>query len=167
MDIASSTNNGEEDHVVLEPTVTAVNQQNPGLVPAHTTTRSNDNSNIEPVLDLPVTPEIPRRSTRNRNPSQALLRSCESDKDEDLAAREGRDWATNSVAPEAFNTSIAPSLAPLPEPNNYWLPNLYSEAMSRPDIWEGPINKELAIMKERGVWEIMDPPTEVCTIGTR
>ena len=35
------------------------------------------------------------------------------------------------------------------------------------DIWLGPIEKELSVMKDRKVWEEIDPPSNVHTIGTR
>ena len=55
----------------------------------------------------------------------------------------------------------------LPDPKNFSLPNLYVEAMVRPDIWSGPIEKELKVMRDREVWEEIDPPPDVHTIGTR
>lgn len=54
----------------------------------------------------------------------------------------------------------------LPDPDNFWLPNSYSEVMTRPDIWLGPIYKELRVMKDRNVWDEIDPPPDVHTIGT-
>ena len=39
--------------------------------------------------------------------------------------------------------------------------------MTRPDIWSGPIQKELAVMRDRKVWEEIDLPQDVRTIGTR
>ena len=38
--------------------------------------------------------------------------------------------------------------------------------MTCPDIWSGPIEKELKVMRDRNVWEEVDPPSDVCTIGT-
>ena len=55
----------------------------------------------------------------------------------------------------------------LPDPENFWLPNSYAEAMTCPDIWTGPIEKELKVMKDRNVWDEIDPPSDVRTIGTR
>ena len=46
----------------------------------------------------------------------------------------------------------------LPDPHNYWLPNSYNDVMMCPNIWEGPIQKELAVMKKYGVWTVVDPP---------
>lgn len=54
----------------------------------------------------------------------------------------------------------------LPEPTNHWLPNLYTEAMTCPDLWQGPIKKELAVMHKREVWKVIDAPLDVCLIKT-
>ena len=54
----------------------------------------------------------------------------------------------------------------LPDPKNFSLPNSYSEAMTRPDIWSGPIEKELKVMRDRKLWEEIDPPPDVRTIRT-
>lgn len=35
-----------------------------------------------------------------------------------------------------------------------------------PDMWSGPIEKELKVMKDRKVWDEIDPPLDVCTIRT-
>jgi Reverse transcriptase (RNA-dependent DNA polymerase) len=52
------------------------------------------------------------------------------------------------------------------DPENFWLPNSYAEAMTCPDLWLGPIEKGLKVMRDRGVWEEIDPFPDVCTIGT-
>ena len=60
-----------------------------------------------------------------------------------------------------------PLTIPLPpEPDNHWLPDLYTEAMTRPDLWQGPIEKELAVMHERNVWKIVDPSPDVRLVKT-
>ena len=58
------------------------------------------------------------------------------------------------------------TITTLPEPENFWLPSSYSEAMTHPDIWSGPIEKELKVMRDRNVWEEIDPLPQVHTIGT-
>ena len=58
------------------------------------------------------------------------------------------------------------TINPLPDPGNSWLPSSYAEAMMCPDIWLGPIEKELSVMKDRKVWEEIDPPSNVCIIRT-
>jgi hypothetical protein len=163
LDQDGPANTGEEDSDVLgQPVIDSGHQ-----VPTHTAP-DTDASDVSTIYSPQTQPDIPRRSTRSRVPSQALLRSQESNKDVEAAAREGRDWATNNTVPEVFNAFVKSSIpATLPEPDNFWLPDSYTEAMSRPDIWQGPIDKELNVMKDRSVWEIVDPPTNVRTIGTR
>lgn len=68
----------------------------------------------------------------------------------------------DSVALETTATSL-----PVSDSKNFWLPSLYSKAMTCLDIWSGPIAKELKVMKDRNVWEEIDPPPDVRTIGTR
>ena len=48
----------------------------------------------------------------------------------------------------------------------FWLPSSHAEAMMHPDIWLGPTEKKLSMMKDRKVWEEINPPSNVCTIRT-
>jgi hypothetical protein len=103
-----------------------------------------------------------------------LLQSQASEREVGEAADEGKEWATDDVPSgiqSAYieSTALATTIAAnsLPDPENFWLPNSYSEAMTRSDIWSGPIDKELGVMKDRGVWEEIDPPPDVRVIGTR
>lgn len=91
--------------------------------------------------------------------SQALEREVEE------SAKSGLERATNHTAGilSAYVASTTPSL---PDPENFLLPNLYSEAMTHQDIWSGPIEKELNLMRDRNVWEEIDPPPDVRTIRT-
>jgi hypothetical protein len=99
------------------------------------------------------------------------LRSQASERDVKEAASSGKKWATNDasacsgilgayIESTAFTTTTI-----LLDPSNFWLPNSYSEAMTRPDMWSGPIEKELKVMRDRDVWEEIDPPPDVRTIG--
>lgn len=66
----------------------------------------------------------------------------------------GKEWAVDD-APTALSTTTSTTL--LPDPENFSLPNSYAEAMTRPNIWSGLIEKELRVMRDRGVWEEMTP----------
>ena len=83
------------------------------------------------------------------------------------------DWAMDMETPtgtnnaKIFQTTVDPPVSELPDPQNYWLPNSYAEAMTHPDIWAEPISKELMVMRTRNVWEVIDPPNNVCLISTR
>jgi len=51
----------------------------------------------------------------------------------------------------------------LPEPDNHWLLNLYDEAMTWPDLWGEPIEKEMKNMRDRNVWKIIENlPPDIC-----
>ena len=102
-----------------------------------------------------------------------MLRSQASERDVEEAARSGKEWATDTppagilsayVTSSALETTMV-TVNLLPDPDNVWLPNSYSEAMTRLDIWSGPIEKELKVTKDRKVWEEVDPPPDVHTIG--
>ena len=77
------------------------------------------------------------------------------------------DSAILSAYIESTALETTTNTTSLPDPENFWLPNSYAEAMTRPDIWTGPIEKELKVMKDRNVWDEIDPPSDVRTIGTR
>ena len=108
---------------------------------------------------------------RAKHPSEALLRSQVSERDVEEAANSGKEWATDILTASILSTYIASTALEtttnsLPDPNNVWLPNSYSEAMTQLEIWSGPIEKELKVMRDRSVWEEVDPPPDVHTIGT-
>jgi hypothetical protein len=76
-----------------------------------------------------------------RHPSKALLRSQAYKRNVEDTANSGKEWATNDTpigVLSAYIDSIALettlTLVPLPDPENFWLPNSYSKAMSRLDI---------------------------------
>ena len=128
-----------------------------------------------------------RRSTRNHKPSKAGADSIVSELAVEDARIAGEDWATDPNTPTANLTTCdeeTPELdlsddndsdvpiayatsVPIPEPTNHWLPNSYAEAMTRPNIWQGPIDKELDVMKEREVWKVVNPPPGVRLVRTR
>ena len=100
-----------------------------------------------------------------------MLRSQASERDVEEAANSGKEWANDGAILSAYIESTAlemtTNMTSLPDPKNFWLPNSYAEAMTCTDIWTGPIEKELKVMKDRNVWDEIDPPSDVRTIGTR
>jgi hypothetical protein len=143
---------GKVDHVILLPTSDTQITSHIGLIPTHTTTK--------PASQQPVTqdPEpVPIWWLMGvKHPSKALLRSQASERDINDAAGLERDWATANTLSGILSTYVNSTAfetitTQLPEPENFWLPNSYSEAMSWPDIWSGPIEKELKVMKDRNV----------------
>lgn len=93
-----------------------------------------------------------------------------SEREFEEAVVSGKEWAANDGVLSTYIKSTAlkttSNFTPLPDPENFWLPNSYAEAMIRLDIWKGPIEKELSVMRDRGVWEEIDPPSDVRMIGT-
>jgi hypothetical protein len=168
------SNEGEADHVILQSIGDVQPTPELGLIPAHTTTTTGPPLPQSILLAPEPIPQNTRWSTHVRHPSEALLKSQASERNVEDTANSGKEWATNdtptgvlsayidSIALETTSTSV-----PLPDPENFWLPNSYSEAMSRPNIWSGPIKKELSVMKDRNVWEEINPPPDVCMIRTR
>jgi hypothetical protein len=70
-----------------------------------------------------------------KHPSKALLRSQASERDINDAAGLERDWATANTLSGILSTYVNSTAfetitTQLPEPENFWLPNSYSEAMS-------------------------------------
>ena len=99
----------------------------------------------------------------------ALIRSEPSEREVEEAAELGKEWAIDGTTgvQSAYVESMATAMTPsLPDPKNFSLPNSYSEAMTCPEIWSGPIEKELKVMRVRKVWEEIDARTDVRTIGT-
>lgn len=146
-------------------------------------TVQSDVSSTSPSV-VPLTPVKPVLccSTQAPKPSTAIVNSIASKQAIADACMMGEDWATNSTAPtEVCYVSLpgilhdasdntpalyATTVEPLLDPLNHWLPSLYTEAMTHPDIWRGPIEKELEVMHECEVWKVIDPPPGVCLVQT-
>ena len=136
--------------------------------------------NAQTTPDAPVITEpVLHHSACTAKPSTAIINSMASERAIEVARTIGKDWATDSIAPttvhyvslgdstarlEGGDGTITVSLTSLPEPTNHWLPDSYTEAMTRPDLWQDPIDKELAVMHECGVWDVVDPPPDVCLV---
>ena len=71
------------------------------------------------------------------------------------------DWDN---VPTLHSTTV--NHTPLLELDNHWLPDSYAEAMTWPDLWQGPIEKELEVMHEQEVWKVIDPPPDACLVKT-
>ena len=165
---APVSNEGEiDDHIILQPTDKQPVPNN-GLVPAVLPINPTG-IHIQKLATQPITQTI-RRSTHTKQPTEALLKSEASEREVEEAAELGKEWATDDPAgvQSAYVQSMATTaVMSLPDPENFSLPNSYAEAMVRPYIWSGPIEKELKVMRDREVWEEIDPPPDVRTIGTR
>lgn len=132
LDTPPVSNEGEINYVVLQP-ANDVQLVPLGLIPAHANTGP-----IPPALPTPqhTTQDI-QQSSCIRHPSQALLRSQDLERDVKEAANSGKEWTTNNALTSILSTYIKPTAlatitttSSLPDPENFWLPNSYSEAMT-------------------------------------
>jgi len=167
----SSTNKGENepDQVILEPFADNV-PADVGLPPITETITSIPGAITlitEANLRTATHPQVLRCSTRNIQPTNAILRSQTSEAEVTCARKAGKDWAMDSTAPTGINSVQAFHTKTLPEPDNHWLPNSYDEAMTRPDLWGEPIEKEMKNMRDRNVWKVIENPLpDIRTIKT-
>ena len=121
----------------------------------------------------------PCHLTQNARQTRAMADSIASEQAIEEACKVGKDWATDSselttrvVSYVSVGLDTLPELdedgnddwdniptlhsttvnhTPLLEPDNHWLPDSYAEAMTWPDLWQGPIEKELEVMHEQEV----------------
>ena len=92
---------------------------------------------------------------------RVIIESIASEQAIGEACSAGKDWAMDSSMPTSANLvqldeipvldeeddyEDAPIMnstniphSPPPKPDNHWLPNSYTEAMTQPDLWQGPI----------------------------
>ena len=107
-------------------------------------------------------------STHTPIPMQAIRDSWASEQTIHDAYTTGEAWANDQLhaiddhEAKAFQTEAKL----LPDPLNYWLPNSYNKAMTHPNIWEEPIQRELEVMRKHGVWVVVDCPEAARLIKT-
>ena len=115
---------------------------------------------ITSVPTLPTSELPPQHSTHVIVPTQAIRDSHLSEQAIQDAHSAREVWANDQIhaiddhEAKAFHMNAEA----LPDPHNYWLPNSYNDVIMHPNIWEGPIQKELAVMKKHRVWMAVDPP---------
>ena len=63
-------------------------------------------------------------------------------------------------APTPNTTALLTTLLDSQIPQNYW------EAMTRPDLWQPPMETEWAVLGERGVFELVDAPPDAHVINS-
>ncbi|GLB39961.1 putative reverse transcriptase (RNA-dependent DNA polymerase) [Lyophyllum shimeji] len=152
---AGPTTEGEtlDDFLPDEPVAPVAGPAPPALAPAPA-----------PVLLPPApSPVIPRRSERIRNPSAAAVGAIETEARIEEGAEKGLDWARDNAVP----TNTALLTTPKSTDDYHWFPRSYSEAMTRPDLWKEPMDKEIARMHERKVWTLVERPEGARTMKNR
>ncbi|KAF5336257.1 hypothetical protein D9758_016061 [Tetrapyrgos nigripes] len=110
-----------------------------------------------------------RFSSHAWNLTQQLIQSKEYEEREREVNEEGEKWANDEEhellpefdeeAPAANNTK-----APVIEPDNTWVPTSHDEAMTHPDLWMPPMEKELAKLDSHKAFTPVHRPKDVKTI---
>lgn len=161
-------------HKTLPPLVDLLSgdSEASSTIPPATDTHPVHNTPQPEVRLAPPHPDpILRCLTWNARQSKAVIDSIASEQAVEEACTAGEDWATDparvslvslaelAVPPDIPDSDDDSDLVPVlhattvdhtppPEPDNHWLPDSYTEAMTCPDLWQGPIKKELAIMRD-------------------
>ncbi|GLB45566.1 putative reverse transcriptase (RNA-dependent DNA polymerase) [Lyophyllum shimeji] len=159
---------------IRQPVAPRIRTTNGPLHPANTppapsTPPTTDAAPVDNVLAAPSEPApapaeavpAPRRSSRVPKPTPAIVAARETQAIEDAARTAGEDWATNTKRPHAlmaddvfaFLASLSTAGSPLTDD---YVPRHYGEAMQRPDLWVPPMEAELAILQQRGVFKLVD-----------
>lgn len=124
---------------------------------------------------IPSVPLVPHRSSRIPILSAGTVNAQITEEITDQALAQNEDWAHDGT-PTAFSAihedgeswdwgNNLPSLAFASEADGsryHWFPTSYAEAMTRPDLWKAPMDKEMQSMKDHGVWTLVKRP-----MGTR
>ncbi|RDB17165.1 Retrovirus-related Pol polyprotein from transposon TNT 1-94 [Hypsizygus marmoreus] len=165
------TNEGE-DHVSFDgPDPDLGDERAQGLTPVRLTVPALPSA-PPPAIAAPL-PAIPRRSTRISKPTDAILSSIGSEANIEAARRAGEAWANDKATPAAINhiqaylTSLDNAAALIVDPDNNWVPNSYTEAMTRPDLWKIPMDREIENLRVHGVWKLVDRPPNVKPMQNR
>ena len=71
------------------------------------------------------------------------------------------DESDDDAIPTSYTTTVNNTTT------DHHLPDSYTEAMTRSDLWQDPIKKELDVMHEREVWKVIDPPANARLVKTQ
>ena len=162
--------NPSANHIILDNPPTEDSAHNRGLAPMHKQIIQPLATHI-PKTTIPTTDIIKpplHHLTHALIPTQAIKDSHASEQAIQDAHTAGEALADDKICAiddheaRAFHTDSKL----LPDPQNYWLPNSYDEAMTHPNIWGEPIKKELDVMRKHRVWAVVDHPEAARLIKT-
>ena len=174
------TSVGEQQISIFDTNVPSLANVDPVTPINHSDDRQPINDGHQTDLDIDRTrvavpditaaiPEVPRRSTRAPQPSQASTQSMEYQQRELMGKDEGRDWATDSTHPQASfainwsesTTDHQDQTACLAETKAlHNIPRSYRHAISTdPDRWMVPMRTEMDTLKKKHTWDLVKPPT--------
>ncbi|KAF5387622.1 hypothetical protein D9615_000717 [Tricholomella constricta] len=128
------------------------------FLPAEAATTPAPTEQAPPHAPAITEPTELRRSTRTKTISNAALEAIDTEKAADAAADKGLDWAREN------KRSTGTALSAI---TDSWLPKSYSEAMTRPHLWKGPMDEEMARMHEWKVWTLVERPEGARTMKNR
>ncbi|KAG5329694.1 hypothetical protein C0989_009370, partial [Termitomyces sp. Mn162] len=89
-------------------------------------------------------------------PTQAIIEAHRTLATKAAAQQAGEEWAEAEGTPEALLTSTFAFLASTTLNSDYSVPKSYWEAMKRPNLWVFAMEDELRVMKEKGIWEVVN-----------
>lgn len=161
-----SVNVGEElDNTFTESSTGSAPEQPP--IPTIT---------VAPPPPPPEEAQALHRSARRHIPSIDAINTQITEEITAQAHTENADWAHDGL-PTALSATREdddaswdwenniPSLAFATDTEGtryHWFPTSYAEAMTRPDLWKAPMDKEMENMEHHGVWKLVKRP-----VGTR
>ncbi|KAG6895907.1 hypothetical protein C0992_011679, partial [Termitomyces sp. T32_za158] len=104
-------------------------------------------------------PDEPRRSTQlaAKRRDAPELHDQDSSNSSDNPESEEETFAS---MPGALSTQLL-------DPDNLWVPKLYSKVMRRPDLWKEPRDQEMEMMRQWKVWRLVERPTGARTMKNR
>ncbi len=151
--------------------------------PIDPTDHDRDQPNQMPTAPAQAQPIQPRtipnppskRPSRIPKPTRALTESKEYAQREELAKRQGKDWANNNAVPllaeednvEDIVALKASEISNIVDRHDLWVPDDYHQAMTKAKIWRPAMDAEIWRMEERDVWRVIPREPWMQVIDTR
>ena len=132
---------------------------------AHT---ENSATNLLPMLPAQLQPmQTLRCSSQLAQPSPALIAMWDPIQRETTAHDQGEDWMGGDFSTALMTRGPFTFIA---DRGNKDIPKTYVETMRRLDLWQAPMNEELKMMEDRGIFELVDEksvPRDKNMVGCR
>lgn len=113
-----------------------------------------------PETPPPAADPLLRRSTWLTRPTPALLAAQETLQQKQEVRDHGEDWVTGGELPMALQAgnpyAYLSALTHQDDRTEDYVPKTYGEAMRWPDLWKPAMDEELRMMKDRGMFELVD-----------
>ncbi|KAF5387822.1 hypothetical protein D9615_000330 [Tricholomella constricta] len=152
---------------ITSPAADNFTEDEPPTVPAHDTITAPQ----VPRADTPDLPLALRRSPRLAKTTAAARASKGSEQNIEADRLAGREWATDGpptgLSATAYPEHLDDKAASLVDPTEHWVPKSYTKAMTRPDLWRAPMDKEIENLRAHKVWTLVDRPPNVKPMKNR